>query len=82
MTLRGRTVTVAPLRRRMRPRSSAAFRGADEMWDYMPIGPFATEADLADWIAAGGELEDPLFFSFSPVGGGSGGVRQLPPDHA
>jgi RimJ/RimL family protein N-acetyltransferase len=73
MTLRGRTVTVAPLRPDDAPALFAAFRGADEMWDYMPIGPFAREADLADWIAQVEGSIDPLFFSFSPEGEGAAG---------
>ena len=68
MTLRGRTVTIAPLRIADAPALFAAFRGADELWDYMSVGPFATETDLADWIAEVEGSEDPLFFTFSPEG--------------
>jgi hypothetical protein len=51
----------------------SAFHGADAMWDYMPIGPFETEADLADWIAQVENSEDPLFFTFTPVGEAAAG---------
>jgi RimJ/RimL family protein N-acetyltransferase len=68
MTLRGRTVTIAPLRRADAPALFSAFRDADEMWDYMPIGPFASEGEVADWIAEAEGSEDPLFFTFSPEG--------------
>ena len=53
----------------MRPRFFAAFLGADAMWDYMPVGPFATEAELVRWIAEAETSEDPLFFAFTPKGG-------------
>jgi RimJ/RimL family protein N-acetyltransferase len=47
--------------------------GLRVMWDYMPIGPFETEADLADWIAQVENSEDPLFFTFTPVGEAAAG---------
>jgi RimJ/RimL family protein N-acetyltransferase len=62
------TVTVAPLRTPDAPALFSAFRGADAMWDYMPIGPFATEAEVADWIAGRENSDDPLFFTFTPEG--------------
>ena len=33
------------------------------LWTYMPIGPFATEADYADWVAGAAEQTDPLFYT-------------------
>ncbi len=73
MTLQGRTVTVAPLSAADAPALFAAFRGADAMWDYMPVGPFATEAELVRWIAEAETSEDPFFFSFTPVGESAAG---------
>ena len=73
MTLSGRTVTVAPLRKEDAPSLFAAFDGADEMWDYMPVGPFASVTELADWIAGAETSTDPHFFTFSPVGEGAAG---------
>jgi RimJ/RimL family protein N-acetyltransferase len=73
MTLRGRAVTVAPLSAADAPALFSAFRGADAMWDYMPVGPFATEAELAGWIVNAETSEDPLFFSFTPEGEGAAG---------
>jgi RimJ/RimL family protein N-acetyltransferase len=68
MTLRGRAVTVAPLRPTDARALFAAFEGADEMWDFMPLGPFETEAELGAWITAVENSDDPLFFSFAPSG--------------
>jgi RimJ/RimL family protein N-acetyltransferase len=85
MTLGGRTVTVAPLRTEDAPALFSAFHGADAMWDYMPIGPFETEADLADWIAQVENSEDPLFFTFTPVGeaaAGFGSYLRIAPEAA
>lgn len=73
MTLRGRTVTIAPLVPDDAPALFAAFGDADAMWDYMPVGPFATEAGLARWITEAETSEDPLFFSFTPKGEGAAG---------
>jgi RimJ/RimL family protein N-acetyltransferase len=44
----------------------AAFAEDDGMWDFMPVGPFRTEYDLADWIAEAARSTDPLFFTFVP----------------
>jgi RimJ/RimL family protein N-acetyltransferase len=72
MTLRGRTVTIAPLRRADAPALFSAFRDADEMWDYMPIGPFASEGEEAAGFGsylritpAAGSIEVG-YLSFSP----------------
>ena len=83
MTLRGRAVTVAPLSAADAPALFSAFRGADAMWDYMPVGPFATEAELAGWIVNAETSEDPLFFSFTPEGEGAagfGGFLRIAPE--
>ena len=44
------------------------------LWTYMPIGPFDTVADYADWVAGAVEQDDPIFYaiidksSATPVG--------------
>jgi RimJ/RimL family protein N-acetyltransferase len=68
MVLSGRHITIAPLIPSDATALFAAFEGADAMWDYMPVGPFATEADLGLWIAGVETSDDPLFFSFTPTG--------------
>jgi RimJ/RimL family protein N-acetyltransferase len=40
----------------------AAFAGHDELWDYMPYGPF-TAAEYAAWAKANAMGEEPLFFA-------------------
>ena len=35
----------------------------DQIWDYLPYGPFATAADLADWMHATCTKPDPYFFA-------------------
>ena len=33
------------------------------LWTYMPMGPFESEADYADWVAGAAEQTDPLFYT-------------------
>ena len=35
----------------------------NQIWDYLPYGPFATAADLADWMHATCAGPDPYFFA-------------------
>ena len=35
----------------------------NQIWDYLPYGPFATTADLADWMQATCTKPDPYFFA-------------------
>ena len=35
----------------------------NQIWDYLPYGPFATAADLADWMHATCTKSDPYFFA-------------------
>lgn len=69
----GRYVTVAPLGRADVPSLAAAFAGADPMWDFMPVGPFPTEAALSEWVGAIEVGTDPRFFTFTPAGGAPAG---------
>ena len=73
MILRGEHVTLSPLRRADAAALFAAFEGADAMWDYMSVGPFATEAELSDWIAGVEASTDPLFLSIAPAGEAAAG---------
>ncbi|MCV2869565.1 GNAT family N-acetyltransferase [Defluviimonas sp. WL0002] len=41
----------------------AAARADDRVWDYMPYGPFATEAAYADWVAVMAAKADPWFYA-------------------
>lgn len=39
-----------------------AYHGHDEVWDYLPYGPFATPADYVRWATATACGADPLFY--------------------
>jgi RimJ/RimL family protein N-acetyltransferase len=41
----------------------AANRADDGIWDYLPYGPFATEAAYAAWVVQMAGKADPLFFA-------------------
>lgn len=71
--LSGRYVDVAPLEPSATGALFEAFAGADEMWDYMPVGPFATEADLARWVEASSASTDPVYVTFAPRGAAPAG---------
>lgn len=40
-----------------------AFSGHDELWTYMPHGPFASESAHRDWVASRESGIDPLFYA-------------------
>jgi RimJ/RimL family protein N-acetyltransferase len=56
-----------------------------ELWRYLPYGPFADEADYADWIRSEAAGEDPLYYAI--VDSASGEARgvasylRIHPDH-
>jgi RimJ/RimL family protein N-acetyltransferase len=66
----GRHVQLEPLGPGHAAELFASFQGADPMWDYMPYGPFASEAAYADWIAANAPGDDPLFFALRDLASG------------
>jgi RimJ/RimL family protein N-acetyltransferase len=41
----------------------AANRASDAIWDYLPYGPFATEADWRAWAEGMADLADPFFYA-------------------
>ncbi|MGI9253991.1 MAG: GNAT family N-acetyltransferase [Thermomicrobiales bacterium] len=55
-------------------------------WDYLPYGPFASEADLTQWIVAQTKGTDPHFYAIvDPASGeakGWGTLMTIVPDHA
>ena len=70
-------------RRRTPRRSSPPNRVDDAIWDYLPYGPFADEADYRAWVDAVAGKPDPLFFALTDRGGrraGRGGEPDA--DHA
>lgn len=39
-----------------------AFEGADQIWDYMPVGPFSSQATFHRWAREAEGSVDPVFF--------------------
>lgn len=72
----GRHARLEPLEAARHARAlHAANRADDAIWDYMPYGPFATEAAYRDWITRQEVSEDPLFFAIiDRATGAPGGV--------
>jgi RimJ/RimL family protein N-acetyltransferase len=48
-----------------------ALDGEGRNWDYLPYGPFASEADYLNWLGAMSRTEDPLFFAIVDVESGA-----------
>ena len=50
----------------------AAFAGHDDLWRWMPLGPWADRAAYGDWVARAQGSHDPMFFAVivdgAPVG--------------
>ena len=40
-----------------------AFDGHDDLWTYMPQGPFTTPQELREWIESVQNKDDPMFFT-------------------
>ena len=50
----------------------------DAIWDYLPYGPFATEADYEAWVAGVAGRDDPAFYALIDLRTGRpGGVASL-----
>ena len=79
--MRGRYVRLEPLD--PRAHASALYAathgpGHDpQLWDYMFVGPFASEADFAQWLAACARSEDPLFFAIVDRERGAAGLASF-----
>lgn len=77
---RGRLVALEPLAAAHAPALFAATHApvaTDELWDFLPYGPFSSSPELAAWISetAG---DDPRFFALCcPVSGRARGVASL-----
>lgn len=40
-----------------------AYKDADQVWDYMPYGPYARMQDYQDWVDVVSRADDPLFYA-------------------
>ena len=55
-----------------------AFAGHDAVWDYLPYGPFATEAQYRHWVRGVEGGTDPLFYAVQDLETGTwGGVASF-----
>jgi RimJ/RimL family protein N-acetyltransferase len=64
VVLEGETVRVEPVDPlRHAEQLYVASAGAGSIWDYLPYGPFAGQAEFTEWLRARAESSDPLFFA-------------------
>ncbi|MBI4275821.1 MAG: GNAT family N-acetyltransferase [Rhizobiales bacterium] len=55
-----------------------AVKGQDHLWTYMSAyGPFANEAEFADWLASRVSLDDPYYYTIAEPSGRAVGVFTL-----
>jgi RimJ/RimL family protein N-acetyltransferase len=84
--LRGRHAVLEPLHPRHAPELWMAAQGAQESWDYLGYGPFATEAALAAWVAGFAAQHDPMAWAVRPVTTGMASgwltLMDIQPKHA
>lgn len=73
----GRWVRVEPLAIEHVPALYDACHGPQVepgFWDYLPYGPFASQREVADWVATGARQDDPVFFAICRPDGQAAGV--------
>lgn len=76
--LEGRYLRLEPLTPAHAPALFAANRVDDRIWDFLPYGPFAEEADYVAWVTGMAGKPDPLFFALvDRATGQPGGVASL-----
>lgn len=62
--LAGRYAVLEPLRAdRHAAALHAGYAGHDQVWDYLPYGPFASENDYREWLQKVAGQADPLFLA-------------------
>ncbi len=54
-----------------------SMRGHDELWSYMPYGPFADASAFAAWLGQREKLEDPYYYAIVDAAGRALGVATL-----
>jgi RimJ/RimL family protein N-acetyltransferase len=78
MALAGRYARLEPLGPGHARALFAANRADDAIWDWLPYGPFETEAGYCAWVEKMAGKADPLFFAVVDLArGGPGGVASL-----
>ncbi len=63
----------------------AAFSADDQIWDYLPYGPYAELEGLEEWLLATTQGQDPQFYSFIDLSSGKAlgvaSLMRITPDH-
>jgi len=84
----GRRVRLEPVDARIHgPALFAATHGPQRdpaLWDFMFVGPFPSQREFAQWLAACARSEDPLFFAIVTRGQGAAGLAsytRISPGH-
>ncbi|QPM88861.1 GNAT family N-acetyltransferase [Pseudooceanicola algae] len=72
LVLTGRLIRLVPLRAdRHAAALHGAYGGAGWIWDYMPVGPFATEAEYAAWVRSTETDPATVFFAIESLADGA-----------
>lgn len=77
MVIEGRYVQLEPLADAHAPALFEANRASDDVWTWLPYGPFATLEAYRVWLASMISRADPRFFAVIPGGGAAAGVASL-----
>ena len=64
--LEGRHVTLEPLSRAHLSDLHGANLQDDRIWDYLPYGPFPSEAAYGEWLDWAAAADDPRFYAIRP----------------
>lgn len=75
--MRGRYVVLEPLERRHVSELYQAHAGHDEVWRYIPSGPFQNEAALEAWVDSVRIAHDPMQFAVRMEDGRIGGTLSI-----
>ena len=77
-TLSGRYVALERLETRHAHGLFRAYAGADQLFDYLPYGPFSSEVSCIRWVGERAEEQDPYMFAVRDLDSDSaGGVMAL-----
>ena len=75
--MQGRYVRLEPLAHAHIPELWACHKGAGHVWDYIPVGPFESQAALGAWVDAVRISPDPMQFAVRMENGQLGGTLTM-----
>ena len=75
--IQGRYARLEPLERSHVGELWAAHEGHGEVWRYIPVGPFSSEAELAVWVDDVRGADDPMQFAVRMADGRLGGTLSI-----